>query len=130
MERFINDDTEYLTWLADDSGGFVLNTFPHVSSSYSVLHRSSRRTVNRTLAGGRHLTHHGKACSEDRLELAAWVLRETGKAVSACGSCLPGDALNKRLSSPGASPLRHGHSGQPGSSAMSTATAREPRRMK
>jgi hypothetical protein len=112
MERFVNDDTGYLAWLADHPGGFVLNTFPHVSSSYLVLHRSSCRTINRSLAGGRHWTdQYGKACSEDRLELAAWALRETGKAVSACGLCLPGDALAKRPSSSGASPLRTAHGG-------------------
>jgi hypothetical protein len=107
MERFIDDDTGYLAWLADHPGGFVLNTFPHVSSSYLVLHRSSCRTINRLLTGGRHWTdQYGKACSADRSELATWALRETGKAVSACGLCLPGDVLATRPSGSSASPRR------------------------
>lgn len=107
MKRFVNDDAGYLAWLADHPGGFVLNTFPHVSSSYLVLHRAACRTINRSLTGGRTWTdQYGKACSEDRLELAAWALRETGKTVSACGSCLPGDILATRPSGSSASPRR------------------------
>jgi hypothetical protein len=110
VERFIDDDAAYVAWLADHPGGFVLNTFPHVSSSYLVLHRASCRTVNRPLAAGRHWTHqYGKACSDDRSELAAWALRETGKDISPCGSCLGGDAHAERPPHSGTAPARSGH---------------------
>src|SRR5450756_1958006 len=110
MERFVDNDAGYVAWLARHRGGFVLNTFPHVSSSYLVLHRSSCRMVNRPLAASRHWTHqYGKACSDDRSELAEWALRETGKTVSACGSCLRGEALTAKPTRSGAQPLRTGH---------------------
>jgi hypothetical protein len=110
MERFIDDDAGYVAWVADHHGGFVLNTFPHVNSSYLVLHRASCRMVNRPLAAGRHWTHqYGKACSDDRSELGAWALRETGKDISPCGSCLSGQARAGQPSRSSAAPLRTGH---------------------
>jgi len=93
MRRFVDDDAGYVAWLASHPEGYVLNTFPHVTSSYLVLHRASCRTVNRPLAAGRHWTwQYGKTCSDDRSELEAWAQRETGKSVRACGICLPGEA--------------------------------------
>ncbi len=110
MERFVDNDAGYVAWLARHRGGFVLNTFPHVSSSYLVLHRAACRMVNRPLAAGRHWTHqYGKACSDDRSELAIWALRETGKGISACGSCLSGEASDRSPNRAGLAPARSGH---------------------
>lgn len=93
MRRFVNDDAGYVAWLASHPGGYVLNTYPDVTSSYLVLHRASCRTVNRALAVGRNWTRlYGKSCADDRSELEAWALREAGKAVEGCGNCLPSGA--------------------------------------
>lgn len=90
MKRFVDDDAGYAAWLAAHPRGHVLNLFPHVSSSYLVLHRSSCRTVNRHLAAGRRWTDQGgKACSDDPAELAAWARRETGKSIHTCSACRP-----------------------------------------
>jgi len=89
IRRFVDDDPGYVAWLAAHPLGFVLNTFPHVTASYLVLHRAKCRTVNRPLSDDRRWTHQfGKTCSDDRTELAEWVRRETGKSVHPCGSCL------------------------------------------
>lgn len=90
MRRFSRDDVGYIDWLAAHPDGYVLNTYAHVTSSYLILHRASCRTVNRPLAPGRSWTFaYGKACSDNRAEIEAWALRETGKQVSPCGHCMP-----------------------------------------
>ena len=82
IRRFVDDDPGYVAWLAAHPLGFVLNTFPHVTASYLVLHRAKCRTVNRPLSDDRRSTHQfGKTCSDDRTELAEWVRRKTGKSV-------------------------------------------------
>jgi hypothetical protein len=89
IERFVDNDHAYVAWLAAHPSGYVLNTFPHVTASYLVLHRARCRTVNRPLSDDRRWTHqYGKTCSDDHAELAEWARRETGKSVHPCGSCL------------------------------------------
>ena len=62
VQTFVRDDAGYVAWLAAHSGGWVLNTFPHVTSQYLVLHRASCRTVNRPLETGRTWTFaYGKS---------------------------------------------------------------------
>lgn len=100
MRRFVDDDAGYVAWLEAHPRGYVLNTYPHLTSTYLVLHRSSCGTVNRPLAEGRRWTHQfGKACSEDHAELAEWALRETGKSVHGCRACGPpaGNAVDVHL---------------------------------
>lgn len=99
MRQFSKDDAGYVGWLADHPDGFVLNTYAHVSSAYLILHRASCRTVNRPLAPDRSWTYaYGKACSDERAEIETWALRETGKAVSPCSHCLPGDGAGRNRS--------------------------------
>jgi hypothetical protein len=90
MQRFVDDDGGYVAWLEEHVNGFVLNTYPHATSSSLVLHRASCRTINRPLAPGRLWTHlYGKACSDDRPELERWASQHTDARVRPCGSCLP-----------------------------------------
>jgi hypothetical protein len=90
MDRFVDDDAGYLAWLEAHPRGYVLNTFPQMSSSFLVLHRTTCGTVNRPLAKGREWTYpFGKACSDDHAELAEWAFSETGKSVHGCGTCGP-----------------------------------------
>jgi hypothetical protein len=89
MRRFVKDDQGYVDWLASHPGGYVLNTYAHVTSDYLILHRAACRTVNRPLDGDRSWTiAYGKSCSDDRQELEAWAIREVGKPVSPCGICM------------------------------------------
>jgi hypothetical protein len=89
VERFVNDDAGYVAWLASHPTGFVLNTYPHVTSSYLVLHRASCRTVNRPLESERSWTRqYGKACAELRVDLEKWAAEATGRAVVPHLACL------------------------------------------
>ena len=100
MQRFVNDDAGYLSWLAAHPRGWVLNTYPHVTSAYLILHRAACRTVNRPLGPGRRWTElYGKSCGDDRRELETWALRETGKPVKPCAICLPGDGSSASAAS-------------------------------
>ncbi len=97
MRQFVKDDAGYVEWLSAHPTGYVLNTYAHVTSAYVILHRASCGTVNRPLAAGRSWTfQYGKACSDDRTEIEAWALRETGKSVEPCGHCLPGERTSRR----------------------------------
>jgi hypothetical protein len=103
MRRFVNDDAGYGAWLAAHPRGYVLNTFPHVTSTYLVLHRAACRTINRPLAAGRSWTiQYGKTCADDRPEIEAWSLRETGMSVKPCGICLKGERAYLSATTPGA----------------------------
>jgi hypothetical protein len=98
MQRFWKDDPGYIAWLTAHPAGYVLNTYAHITSSYLILHRASCRTVNRPLAANRSWTYaYGKACSDDRSEIEAWAMRETGKPVSPCGHCRPDGFAPVRL---------------------------------
>ena len=52
VQRFVRDDAGYQAWLATHSGGWVLNTFPHVTSQYLILHKAS-------LSDGKSPTRNG-----------------------------------------------------------------------
>jgi hypothetical protein len=113
VRQFSKDDDGYIGWLAGHPDGFVLNTYAHVSSAYLILHRASCRTVNRPLAPDRSWTFaYGKACSDERAEIEAWALRETGKAVSPCAHCLPRDGAGRNRT--GEQGLRRGELGPRG----------------
>lgn len=106
ITRFVDDDPGYVAWLTAHPSGYVLNTFPHVSASYLILHRARCRTVNRPLSADRQWTHqYGKTCSVERAELAAWARRETGKAVHPCGSCLPAETPATGTPAPASPPI-------------------------
>ena len=91
IRRFVHDDAGYLAWLKAHPAGFVLNTYPHVTSAYLVLHRVACGTINRQLAAGRTWTDlYGKTCDDDRTAIERWAIEQTGKPVKPCGHCLPG----------------------------------------
>ena len=95
MRRYFKDDQGYLTWLAAHPDGFVLNSYAHVTGAYLILHRAACRTINRPLPPPSRWTHpYPKTCSDDRGEIEAWALRETGKAVKPCSHCLPQEELS------------------------------------
>ena len=55
IRRFVHDDAGYLAWLKAHPAGFVLNTYPHVTSAYLVLHRVACGTINRQTCRRAHL---------------------------------------------------------------------------
>ena len=89
MRRFVNDDAGYLAWLEAHPDGFVLNTYAHVTAAYLVLHRAACRTIKRHLPPPSLWTYpYAKTCSDDRVEIERWAVRETRKAVRPHRGCL------------------------------------------
>lgn len=96
MRRFVNDDAGYVAWLSEHPDGYVLNTYPHVTSDYLILHRAACRTINRPLAIGREWTRqYGKSCDDDRTVIERWASEQTGASVQPCAHCLPGDPARR-----------------------------------
>ena len=92
IRRFVDDDAGYRSWLREHPGGYVLNAYPHGSSTTLVLHRAACGTVNRPLGAGRHWTSQGgKACSTVRAELETWAKRERGRGVEPHARCCGDD---------------------------------------
>lgn len=90
VEWFLRDDPGYLAWLAAIPYGFVLNTWPHVSAGYLVLHKASCRTINRQLLAGKQWTaQYGKACAGTKAELVAWAVAGTNEEPADCAVCQP-----------------------------------------
>lgn len=111
MRRFLNDDAGYVSWLTAHPHGFVLNTYPHVTSDYLILHRAACRTINRPLADGREWTRqYGKTCDDDRASVELWAMDQTGSSVQPCTHCLPGDPARRPRTNPG-TPTAGGASG-------------------
>jgi hypothetical protein len=87
---FDHDDAGYLSRLAADPDGFVLNCGRPASASYLPLHRASCRRINGTPANGAHWTiSYRKVCSPSRLELETWAQQNTGASPSPCLVCCP-----------------------------------------
>lgn len=78
----------YLNWLAQQSGGYVVNTTRQPSASYLMLHKATCRTITGTPTRGQTWTHgdYIKVCGS-RLELERWAAATTGGQVTACGLC-------------------------------------------
>ena len=88
---FVDDDQGYETWLARNSGGYVVNAYRHPTASYLLLHRSSCRTISGEPARGKTWTtgQYLKVCASSIAELARWARLETGGALQPCGICHP-----------------------------------------
>ncbi len=81
VQRFQDDDTGYLAWLATNPAGYVLNCTPTPSTSYLLLHQATCFTISRQPTGGSSWTHeYIKVCASTYSELDEWALLETGSS--------------------------------------------------
>ena len=87
MQHFVDDDSGYLSWLADHPESFVINTTRTPSAAYLMLHRATCWTINRLQPQATTFTgDYSKLCGA-RSELEAKARRLGGTAQS-CGHCL------------------------------------------
>ncbi len=90
LEVFDHDDVAYLSWLAANPNGFVVNGGRPALASYIVLHRASCGTISGTPArGGTWTIAYRKLCAPTRTELEGWAGQEVGASPSPCGLCNP-----------------------------------------
>ncbi len=88
MIIFIDDEKEYLSWLARHPEGFVVNSYKKPLHSYLMLHRATCKMIN--LKKGNHTTHaYIKTCSQDKKKLEIWAKIEIKGDLSICKHCNP-----------------------------------------
>jgi hypothetical protein len=126
MQRFVDDDRDYLDWLDHHPDGFVINTGRTPSAAYLMLHRTSCGTITGTPARGTTFTgEYAKVCGEwNELEEFA---RQLGGHAQPCGLCLAqrGQPLPAKPAGGKYGPLRQHLSGTPGTRVRMTFKAVE-----
>lgn len=88
--EFRDDDAGYLTWLASNPEGFVVNIARNYSVSTARLHHATCRTI------GGHNPHNGpwtgayvKVCAVESADAEEWAANTVRKPVPPCGTCRP-----------------------------------------
>lgn len=85
---FIDDEDGYRAWIAEHSGGYVLNSYRRPKASYLKLHRAFCSRISGTPPRGATWTSpFMKVCAEDRSALEAWAAAEASGTVSPCAWC-------------------------------------------
>jgi hypothetical protein len=88
MQRFIDDDDGYLSWISSHPDGFVLNTHRKPQPSYLRLHRSTCPSIAGTPANGSRWTvTYIKLCGS-RAQLESWAKKHMGSDVWDCPRCI------------------------------------------
>ncbi len=94
VQRFVDDDTLYRTWIDHNPSGFVLNTERVAKAGYLVLHRADCLHITGYLRANPTSTDYGKTCGTTVADLRRWASRETGGEPRACRAC---DPLDQRV---------------------------------
>jgi predicted HNH restriction endonuclease len=91
VQFFIDNDQDYLQWMADNPNGFVLNTGRTETSTYTVLHMSGCTHITE-YDGPSNTKSRAKACSNDVDELVEWCRQNRpriGRLRHLCKDCAP-----------------------------------------
>ncbi|MDB5076576.1 MAG: hypothetical protein JWO42_2755 [Chloroflexi bacterium] len=87
MLDFVDDERPYLTWVAADQDGWVVNVPRSGHTVPSVLHTGSCRHISSTAHPNYTTTAYYKVCSRDRQVLERW-LNTRPDPWKFCGSCM------------------------------------------
>jgi hypothetical protein len=86
---FVDDDASYLSWIATNPSGHVLNAARSLAVA-PTLHRATCHTISGTSTrGGTWTGPYIKACADDTIALQRWLEANIGHAARPCGSCAP-----------------------------------------
>jgi hypothetical protein len=87
MIQFVDDDRGYLTWIARNPSGWVVNSNRNPNPSYVVLHRASCGFMSGSPTRGRRWTKdYSKTCGTQE-ELRHWAQRQLGCQPTMCSHC-------------------------------------------
>lgn len=94
MIEFLDDDEGYLSWIAKNPDGLVLNVRRMADPDYVVLHRASCRSISTDKHESGAYTARGyrKICADSVTELQLAAKREgraDGSFSKRCGLCQP-----------------------------------------
>src|SRR4051812_29116728 len=87
--QFVSDDDGYLSWLAANPTGFVVNSHRVPVPEYLVLHRASCRSINTGARNNWTTTGYIKTCSPSVAPLEAWAGQVASGRLKPCGACKP-----------------------------------------
>jgi hypothetical protein len=89
VERFQDRDAEYLNWVEEHRGGYVIN-IGRSGRGITRPHRASCRTItSRPPFTGPYI----KVCSMSSAELDKWALSSSGTLPDRCGTCRPSSGI-------------------------------------
>lgn len=89
VERFQDRDAEYLNWVEEHRGGYVIN-IGRSGRGITRLHRASCWTItSRPPFTGPYI----KICSMSSAELDQWALSSSGTLPDRCGTCQPSSGI-------------------------------------
>ena len=95
--EFQGDDDGYLSWVAANRGGYVINIQRTHNPNDSRLHRADCYTITGDTARGNTWTGDWvKVCSGDLRELDDWAIARAGAPITRCGACQPPRTLAGR----------------------------------
>jgi hypothetical protein len=87
MIQFVDDDSGYLSWIARNPSGWVVNSNRNPTAGYIVLHRASCSFVSGEPTRGRCWTkEYSKTCGTQP-ELRQWAQGRLGRQPTACSHC-------------------------------------------
>jgi len=89
IEAFQNNDVGYLTWLAENQDGYVINIQHNLNPSNARLHRAGCRTISGVPARGKIWTGgpYIKVCSVDLDALDTWAIDHLSSSIIRCSTC-------------------------------------------
>lgn len=89
VKRFQDRDAEYLNWVEEHRGGYVIN-IGRSGRGITRLHRASCWTItSRPPFSGPYI----KICSMSSAELDQWALSSSGSLPDRCGTCQPSSGI-------------------------------------
>ncbi len=94
MTEFLDDDESYLSWIANNPNGLVLNVRRVADPDYVVLHRANCGSIStdKREPGAYTTKGYRKVCATDMAELQLAAKREgrgDGSFSKRCGLCRP-----------------------------------------
>jgi len=90
MITYSNEDECYLSWIASNPEGYVVNIERSLNPNDVMLHKADCYTIKGVPARGDSWTNeYIKICSTSREELCSWITIEIGGEVRKCKLCNP-----------------------------------------
>jgi hypothetical protein len=87
---FEDDDSGYLSWIAEHPDGFVLNIQRGFSATDARVHSADCESISGTPSHGDEWTvSYVKVCAASMVELDAWATANAGGPVARCKTCSP-----------------------------------------
>jgi len=89
LQRFVDDDQSYLSWLEEHPDGYVLNAERRPTRSFIVLHRTSCAALAGPAPPEGRTSTMLKVCATTTAEIDAWCRDQVSAFATRCRRCRP-----------------------------------------